>query len=170
MVRLIRAMSRRRSRKNRFRKKQFRFLQNAMPRRQTVKISAQPLKLLVLGLFLLGFAIALLKLLLPFLLLGGIAYGGWKVWQRRQQRVQEQEAARQAREKQLDVAFYRLVKQHRGELSALDFALETHCSAEVARQFLDRKAIEFDAQFRTTPEGQVLYCFYSREILSQPSK
>lgn len=139
-----------------------------MPRRRSSRMSDQPLTLLIVGLFVLGFTIALLKLLLPFLLLGGIVYGGWKVWQWRQQRSQEQEAAQQARERQLDGIFYRLVQEHRGELSVLDFAMETESSADVARQFLDRKAIEFDAQFRTTPEGQVLYCFYSQKIPAQP--
>lgn len=129
--------------------------------------AAQPLILLALGLFVLGFAIALLKILLPFLLLTGLGYGGWKFWQRRQQRQQEQEAARQARERQLDLAFYQLVRQHRGEFTVLDFAMATQASTEFARQYLNRKAIDLDAQFKTTPEGQVLYCFYSATMASE---
>jgi len=140
-----------------------------MSRRRPSRIFAQPLTMLVVGLFVLAFAIALLRLLLPFLMLGSVAYIGWRFWQWQQQRSQEQEEARQARERQLDGIFYRLVQEHRGELSVLDFAMETHSSAEFAKQFLDRKAIEFDAQFKTTLEGQVLYCFYSQKIPAQPA-
>ncbi|WP_088893712.1 hypothetical protein [Leptolyngbya ohadii] len=123
-------------------------------------------KTLLLGLFALALAIVLLKLLLPFLLLGALGYGGWKVWQWRQQRQQEQEAARQAREEYLDKIFYRMVRQHHGEFTALDFAMETQLPTAAAKKFLHQKAIDFDAQFKTTAEGQVLYCFSSPAMTS----
>ena len=103
-----------------------------------------------------GIAIALgllvMKDTIPLLLLlvGGI--GAWRFWKRYQKKQQEQLA-------HLNGVFYRLIKENNGWITPLDLAMNSQVGAEDVREYLDRKAMEFSAQFEVTEQGGILYYF-----------
>ena len=96
-------------------------------------------------------AVLVVRLLLPWLVVGGLAGGALWFWRRQK-----------AREQALHQIFYAQLAIHRGRLSVLD---------REARQFLDQRAQEFWGDFEPTPAGDVLYTFPSRRLAteSEPS-
>jgi len=113
------------------------------------------------GLFVAGFGlvfcvlwlvVAILGVVLPILKVGlplAIAAGGWHHLQKRRQRQQAL----------LDHAFYKLLKEHDGYITTLEFAMTAKLSGAVARQYLDNRAKEFSAQFGISEVGEVFYIF-----------
>lgn len=104
--------------------------------------------LLLAGLALVG--VLVLQLLLPWLLLAGLAGGGIWFWQRRQ-----------AQEKALHLLFYDQLALHQGRISTLEFAMVAKITGAEARAFLDARAQEFLGDFEPTDAGDVLYTFRS---------
>lgn len=94
--------------------------------------------------------VLLIQLLLPWLVVVGLAGGGLWYWRRRK-----------AREQILHQLFYAQVSAHGGRLSVLDFAIAAQITGREARQFLDQRAEEFWGDFEPTPTGDVLYTFRS---------
>ena len=80
------------------------------------------------------------------------AWGGWLA--RRLYRQRQQEAI-----DRLYSTFYRLLKEGNGKITVMRFALEAQLSAAVAKQYLDEKAKEFDADFGVSEEGGIFYYF-----------
>jgi hypothetical protein len=103
-----------------------------------------------------GIAIALgflvMKDTIPLLLLlaGGIA--AWRIWKRYHKKQQDQLT-------HLDQVFYRLIRQNDGWITPLDLAMNAKLPAENVREYLDKRATEFSAQFEVTEQGGILYYF-----------
>ncbi|MBW4470138.1 MAG: hypothetical protein KME45_07000 [Stenomitos rutilans HA7619-LM2] len=99
-----------------------------------------------------GLALTLLHRLLPFLQILVPVLGVWWVWQRHRKTQQRQQ-------KQLNTLFYRLLQEHSGRMTLLDFAMTAAIPAVVARHYLDSRAKEFAARFEVTEQGDVVYVF-----------
>ncbi|MEO0540519.1 MAG: hypothetical protein AAFZ80_06605 [Cyanobacteria bacterium P01_A01_bin.105] len=94
----------------------------------------------------------LLRLLLPWLLVSGVAALGYWYWQRRY-------AHQRQRQNTLNHVFYDLLQAQQGRISVLDFAMQAQLSGTEARQYLDAQARAFSARFEPTPQGDILYIF-----------
>ena len=80
------------------------------------------------------------------------AGGGYLLWGLRQKNQ------KQIRDR-LDSTFYRMLKADTGRITVLRLAMEARISGEEAKQYLDRKAKEFNASFDTSEEGSISYRF-----------
>lgn len=78
--------------------------------------------------------------------------GSWLIWNGRR-------LSRQELSDRLQATFFRLLQEHNGHLTALQFAMETGLNGEAARAFLDERAKEFNAGFNVTEEGKLSYYF-----------
>ncbi|MGF1519008.1 MAG: hypothetical protein ACFCVB_14575 [Nodosilinea sp.] len=96
------------------------------------------------------FGVLLVRLLLPWLVVGGLIGLALWGWQRRR-----------AREIALHQVFYAQIAAHQGRISVLDFAIAAQLTGSEARQFLDQRAKDFWGDFEPTPGGDVLYTFRS---------
>lgn len=95
-------------------------------------------KMDALGGFVLGFPAAI--------------WGGWLTWSLRRQNHNEGH-------NRLHSTFYKLLKEGNGKITVMRFAMEAQLPASAAKQYLDEKAIEFDADFGVNEEGGVFYYF-----------
>ncbi len=86
--------------------------------------------------------------------------GGWMAW-----RLYEQ--GQQEKRDRLRSIFYGLLKQSKGQITLLQFAMEAKLSGTEARQFLDEQAREFDANFEVNEQGEIFYFFNSGAINAQ---
>lgn len=70
--------------------------------------------------------------------------------------------------------FFDLIQKNKGSITVIDFAVATDMSGTDAKKILEQFAIEFDATFDVTEEGQVIYLFptiskhISEKALSEP--
>ncbi len=55
--------------------------------------------------------------------------------------------------------FFDLLRRHRGSITVMDFAMATNCSGTEAKKALEQYAVEFDATFEVTEEGDIIYRF-----------
>lgn len=83
----------------------------------------------------------------------GLAAGGWLFWGMYQK-------ARKEKSDHLSSTFYRLIQEGNGRIATLRFAMETQLSGKEAKQYLDEKAKEFQADFEVTENGDVNYRFH----------
>lgn len=86
--------------------------------------------------------------------------GGWMAWR----------LHRQGKKKKCDrlqSIFYALLKQNKGQITALQFAMETKLTGTEARKFLDEQAREFNANFEVNNQGEIFYFFNIGAIDSQ---
>ncbi|NET30972.1 MAG: hypothetical protein F6K19_03085 [Cyanothece sp. SIO1E1] len=111
--------------------------------------------------FLFFLAIALVRILLPFIILAGMAWGAYKIWQIWYPRHQAHQLKLKQQQAFINSAFYQLIQQYQGRVSILDLSMTAHIKPEEAKQFLDTKAKEFMADFEPTDQGEVLYVFNS---------
>ncbi|NJK68611.1 MAG: hypothetical protein HC789_07210 [Microcoleus sp. CSU_2_2] len=59
----------------------------------------------------------------------------------------------------LDSVFYRLIKENKGRVTALDLAMNAKLPGEKVQEYLDERAQEFAADFEVTEQGGILYYF-----------
>lgn len=59
----------------------------------------------------------------------------------------------------LNSLFYTVLKEKKGKITLIDFAMRANIEADAARTFLEKKAIEFSAQPEITEDGEVVYIF-----------
>ena len=59
----------------------------------------------------------------------------------------------------LDSVFYRLIKENKGRVTALDLAMNAKIPGEKVQEYLDERAKEFAADFEVTEQGGILYYF-----------
>jgi DNA modification methylase len=90
----------------------------------------------------------------PFLLLGvsGAITAGWL------RRGLKQQAEEEMSDR-LRSSFFRLVQEGNGNITVMRFAMDTKLSGEAAKQYLDEKAAEFNANFNVSDNGGVAYYF-----------
>ncbi|MBD2252877.1 hypothetical protein [Nostoc parmelioides] len=59
----------------------------------------------------------------------------------------------------LQSVFYQMIQENQGRITVLGFAMQSQLPATVAREYLDYKAKEFNANFKVNEEGSVSYHF-----------
>ncbi|MEC4984163.1 MAG: hypothetical protein SAJ37_11790 [Oscillatoria sp. PMC 1068.18] len=59
----------------------------------------------------------------------------------------------------IQTIFYRLLAQNQGKITVMSLAIEANLSATVAKNYLDSKAQEFDADFEVSESGKIYYKF-----------
>lgn len=64
----------------------------------------------------------------------------------------------------LQSIFFNLLKNHNGRITVLQFAMEAQLSGKAAKHYLDEQALEFNANFDVSQEGEVFYCFSIGEL------
>ncbi|MEM7580880.1 MAG: hypothetical protein AAF316_13740 [Cyanobacteria bacterium P01_A01_bin.80] len=60
---------------------------------------------------------------------------------------------------QLQSNFYRMLEENAGCMSVLNFAMRSQISTDMAREYLDGKAKELNADFKVSEQGTVFYYF-----------
>jgi ribosomal protein L7/L12 len=90
------------------------------------------------------------------------ALGGWLI-------VGARRKDQQAMSDRLQTAFFHLLKQGNGRITALGFAMETGLTGAMAKSYLDERASEFGANFDVDDDGNMFYRF-NLEGVSLPGK
>ena len=88
-----------------------------------------------------------------FILGGWLALGLYRESRRNKKAINQQECDR------LQSQFYQMLQQNHGRVTVLGFAMQSQLPAASARQYLDEKAKEFNANFQVNEEGAVSYHF-----------
>lgn len=104
------------------------------------------------ALCLVGLVSTAIHILFPVLQVLVPGFVGWWVWQRHHR-------AEKRQHKKLHTTFYRLLREHHGRMTLLDFAMTAEIPAIAARHYLDNRAKEFAARFEVTEQGDVIYVF-----------
>ena len=118
--------------------------------------------------FLFILAIALIQFLLPFIILTGVVWGIYKLWQYWSQYKKQIFVSSKEHQDEMISILYKLIQQHQGRVSILDFAMTAKISSSEARNFLDERAKEFFADFEPTDSGDVLYVFNTLNNENKP--
>ncbi len=94
--------------------------------------------------------------------LGGLILGvpstaiGLLLVRQRQQVAAQRERDRQ---RQAELAFLHMVQARNGRVSAMEYAIAHQLTLPEAKAFLDRKAVELNAEFEVTEDGSTFYRF-----------
>lgn len=88
-----------------------------------------------------------------------LAGGGWIVWGLKRQYRQQLESEKKQKDDRLNSIFFQLLKEEKGQITALRMAMAAEISGEEAREYLDRKAQEFYATFDVDDQGEIFYLF-----------
>lgn len=71
-------------------------------------------------------------------------------------------AKRHSQKQQIDhlqTSFFRLLRQNDGRITSLQFAMATKLDGRAAKAYLDERALEFDADYDISPDGNIAYWF-----------
>jgi hypothetical protein len=85
--------------------------------------------------------------------------GGWLALGLYSQSRQEKKVLNQQMDDRLQSVFYEMLEENNGRMTLLGFAMQSQLPAADARQYLDKKAQEFNANFKVSEEGAVSYHF-----------
>jgi hypothetical protein len=85
--------------------------------------------------------------------------GGWLSLGLYRRSQQEKKALNQQVNEQLQYVFYQMLQENQGRMTVAGFAIKSQLPAITARQYLDEKAKEFNANFQVSEEGAVSYHF-----------
>ncbi|MBD6615855.1 hypothetical protein FNW02_08435 [Komarekiella sp. 'clone 1'] len=85
--------------------------------------------------------------------------GGWLALGLYSQSRQQKKALNQQASDRLQSVFYEMLEENNGRMTVLGFAMQSQLPAADARQYLDKKAKEFNANFKVSEEGAVSYHF-----------
>lgn len=88
-----------------------------------------------------------------------LTLGTWLALGLYRQSRQEKKALNQQVSDRLQSIFYEMLKENHGRITVLGFAMQSQLPAANARQYLDEKAKEFNANFKVNEEGAVSYHF-----------
>lgn len=88
-----------------------------------------------------------------------ILLGGWMSLGLYRQSKNEQKVLQQQLSDRLQSTFYNMLQENQGRVTVLGFAINSQLPAAEAREFLDLKAKEFNANFQVSEEGGVSYHF-----------
>lgn len=78
--------------------------------------------------------------------------GGWIAWRLHQQ-------AQKKKSDRLQSIFYGLLKKGDGKVTTLQFAMEAQLPGTEAKEYLDKQAQAFHANFEVNEEGEIFYYF-----------
>ena len=70
-----------------------------------------------------------------------------------------QKALQQQVSDRLQSVFYQMLQENHGRVTVLGFAMHSQLPAAAARQYLDEKAKEFNANFQVNEEGGCIISF-----------
>ena len=85
--------------------------------------------------------------------------GGWLALGLYQQSRQDKKALIQQKNQLLQSQFYQILQANHGRITLLNFAMQSQLPAAEAKEYLDQKAKEFNANFQVTEEGGISYQF-----------
>jgi hypothetical protein len=85
--------------------------------------------------------------------------GGWLSLGLYSQSRQEKRAINQQMNDRLQSIFYQMLQDNKGRMTLIGFAIKSELPAVAARQYLDEKAKEFNANFKVTEDGAISYHF-----------
>ncbi|MHC5612583.1 MAG: hypothetical protein ACYTXA_16605 [Nostoc sp.] len=88
-----------------------------------------------------------------------LTLGTWLALGLYRQSRQEKKALNQQVSDRLQSIFYEMLQENQGRVTVLGFAMQSQLPAVNARQYLDDKAKEFNANFKVNEEGAVSYHF-----------
>ncbi|MFN6516311.1 MAG: hypothetical protein RMY29_017665 [Nostoc sp. CreGUA01] len=88
-----------------------------------------------------------------------LTLGAWLALGLYRQSRQEKKALNQQRSDRLQSLFYEMLQENHGRVTVLGFAMQSQLPPGDARQYLDQKAKEFNANFKVNEEGAVSYHF-----------
>ncbi|MDF5710583.1 MAG: hypothetical protein PUP90_23650 [Nostoc sp. S4] len=88
-----------------------------------------------------------------------LTLGAWLALGLYRQSRQEKKALDRQRSDRLQSLFYEMLQQNHGRVTVLGFAMQSQLPPADARQYLDEKAKEFNANFKVNEEGAVSYHF-----------
>jgi hypothetical protein len=91
---------------------------------------------------------------IPTLLLGGwLSLGLYSQSRQEKKTLQKQTSDR------LQSLFYKMILENHGRVTLLGFAMQSELPATVAKEFLDERAKDFNANFKVSEDGIVSYYF-----------
>ena len=96
---------------------------------------------------------------LTILTVPSTALGGWLSWSLVQQKRKEQALLVASEQKRLSLVFLELMENNAGSITVLQMAKDAEISIQDAKQYLDAKAKELNAEFEVNKEGNILYRF-----------
>ncbi|MDZ7960384.1 MAG: hypothetical protein RMY34_21295 [Aulosira sp. DedQUE10] len=85
--------------------------------------------------------------------------GGWLSLGLYSQSRQEKKAINQQMSDRLQSIFYQMLQDNKGRMTLVGFAIKSELPAIAARQYLDEKAKEFNANFKVSEDGAISYHF-----------
>ncbi|BAY21629.1 hypothetical protein NIES2100_13850 [Calothrix sp. NIES-2100] len=85
--------------------------------------------------------------------------GGWLSLGLYYQSRQEKKALNQQMNDRLQSIFYQMLQENKGRMTLVGFAIKSELPAIAAREYLDEKAKEFNANFKVTEDGAISYHF-----------
>ncbi|MEH2321393.1 hypothetical protein [Nostoc sp.] len=88
-----------------------------------------------------------------------LTLGTWLALGLYRQSRQEKKALNQQVSDRLQSVFYEMLQENQGRVTVLGFAIQSQIPAANARQYLDQKAKEFNANFKVNEEGAISYHF-----------
>ncbi|MBE9236313.1 hypothetical protein IQ227_09775 [Anabaena aphanizomenioides LEGE 00250] len=99
-------------------------------------------------------------------IVGGIIFGvpslilgGWLALGLYKESRQDKKAITQQNHERLQSQFYQILQTNNGRITLLGFAMQSQLPAAEAKEYLDQKAKEFNANFQVNEEGGVSYHF-----------
>ncbi|MEH2424157.1 MAG: hypothetical protein V7K48_25595 [Nostoc sp.] len=88
-----------------------------------------------------------------------LTLGTWLALGLYRQSRQEKKALNEQVSDRLQSIFYEMLQENHGRVTVLGFAMQSQLPATHARQYLDEKAKDFNANFKVNEEGAVSYHF-----------
>lgn len=85
--------------------------------------------------------------------------GGWMALSLYRQNKHEKKALQQEMSDRLQSVFYRMIQENHGRVTLLGFAMQSELPPSTAKDYLDSRAKEFNANFKISEEGSVSYLF-----------
>ena len=85
-----------------------------------------------------------------------LAAGTWIVWREKK----KHDDLLEVRQRQLEFNFLSTLQANNGSITPISFAIANQLSLEESKQYLDKKAVQLNAEFEVTEDGGVSYKFY----------
>ncbi len=90
--------------------------------------------------------------------IGGILIGGGYAWLQYTKKHRENQEI-SARMSDLDRLFHETLMKKKGQITLFEWATTAQLPREQAKEYLDKKAVEWEALFETSENGTVVYQF-----------
>lgn len=85
--------------------------------------------------------------------------GAWLTLSLYRQSKHEKKMLQQEMSDRLQSVFYRMIQENHGRVTLLGFAMQSQLPPGTAKEYLDSRAKEFNANFKISEEGSVSYLF-----------